>query len=196
MINAPVKIDYPIIAFESQQAWEQWLANNHHISQGIWLQFFKKGSGVKTIVYKEALDEALCYGWIDGQLKKYDKKSYLQKFTPRRSKSIWSKRNVEHIDRLHKQGKMQPAGIKQAEAAKADGRWTNAYDKPSEMKMPEDFLQLLSKNKKAKFFFDTLNKTNTYAIAWRLQTAKKKETREKRMKEIIEMLAKGKKFHG
>src|SRR6185369_11298873 len=138
-----------------------------------WLKFFKKNSGVQSINYDQALDVALCYGWIDSQLKSFDEKAYLQKFTPRRSKSIWSKRNVEYIERLMKAGRMKPAGIKQYEEAKADGRLEAAYDKPSEMKMPEDFLAELAKNKKANAFFQTLNKANTYAIAWRLQTAKK-----------------------
>jgi uncharacterized protein YdeI (YjbR/CyaY-like superfamily) len=184
-----------IQAFESQKDWQRWLAKNYSKSNGIWLRFFKKDSGVKSIRYDEALDEALCYGWIDGQLKKYDEKSYIQKFTPRRPKSIWSKRNREHVARLISLGKMREAGLKEIEAAKADGRWEQAYDSPSAMKVPEDFMKELSKNKKAKMFFESLNKANTYAILWRLQTAKKPETREKRMKAILEMLKEGKKFH-
>ncbi len=185
----------PILSFASPMEWEQWLAINYTNTTGIWLRFFKKGSAISSVTYAEALDEALCYGWIDGQKKTYDEQSYLNKFTPRRAKSIWSKKNIEHVERLHKQGKMKPNGIKEIELAKADGRWDNAYDSPSNMKVPEDFLQRLSKNKKAKAFFDTLNKTNTYAITWRLQTAKKAETREKRMQQLIEMLSQGKKFH-
>ncbi len=188
--------DYQIIPFKTPKDFEKWLAKNHNRSTGIWLNFFKKDSGVKSINYKEALDEALCYGWIDGQAKSYDEKSWLQKFTPRRKKSIWSKRNTENIERLTKAGKMKPAGLKEVEAAKADGRWQKAYDSPGNMKIPDDFLKLLNKNNKAKKFFDTLNKTNLYAIAWRLQTAKKPETKERRMKLIIEMLSKGEKFHG
>ena len=187
--------DLPIIAFETIEKWEDWLAKNHTKSSGIWLKFFKKNSGIKTITYDEALDAALCYGWIDSQLQKYNDKAYLQKFTPRRAKSIWSKRNREHIERLIKQKRMQPAGLKQVEQAKQDGRWNQAYDKPSAMEMPEDFLQELAKDKKAESFFKTLTKANTYAIAWRLQTAKKPETREKRMKTILAMLSKGEKFH-
>ncbi|MDE2590246.1 MAG: YdeI/OmpD-associated family protein, partial [Patescibacteria group bacterium] len=158
-------------------------------------RIFKKDTGIKSIDYAQALDVALCYGWIDGQKKTHDEKSWLQKFTPRRSKSMWSKRNVEHVARLIKLGKMKPAGLKEVETAKRDGRWEKAYTSPSTMIMPRDFMEELSKNKKAKAFFKTLNKANTYAIGWRLETAKKPETREKRMKSILEMLTKGKKFH-
>lgn len=172
--------DLKITAFASAKEWEQWLAKNHASSRGVWLRFFKKDSGVASVTHAEALDEALCYGWIDGQLKKYDETSWLRKFTPRRPKSIWSKRNRALVERLTKAGKIRPPGLKEVNAAKADGRWDKAYDFPSKMTMPEDFLKALSKNNKARIFFETLNKANTYAIAWRLQTAKKPETREKR----------------
>jgi uncharacterized protein YdeI (YjbR/CyaY-like superfamily) len=185
----------PIICFKSSAAWEAWLAKHHAKSKGIWVRFFKKGSGVASVSHDEALEEALCYGWIDGQLKKYDDKSWLQKFTPRRTKSLWSKKNTEHVERLIQAGKMKPAGLKEAELAKAGGRWTKAYDSPSAMQVPEDFLRRLATNKKAEAFFQTLNRANTYAIAWRLQTAKKPETREKRMNAILQMLAKNEKFH-
>lgn len=184
-----------IIPFKNLKAWEKWLEKNYNLHEGIWLKFYKKDSGVESIKYPEALDAALCYGWIDGQLKKGDEKFYLQKFSPRRKRSIWSKRNINHVERLEKEGKMKPSGYKEVEAAKADGRWENAYDSPSNMSIPEDFLKRLSKNKKAFAFFESLNKTNKYAIGWRLQTAKKPETREKRIKTIIEMLSKGEKFH-
>ncbi len=185
----------PILSFPSPSEWSRWLAKNHDTAKGLWLRFFKKGSGVKSIIYAEALDEALCYGWIDGQLNKYDEDSYLQKFTPRGPKSVWSKRNTEYVKRLGEEGRMKAAGLKQVEMAKEDGRWEKAYDSPGKMAVPEDFLKELSKNKKARAFFETLNKANTYAIAWRLQTAKKAETREKRMKQILEMLSKEQKFH-
>lgn len=188
-------IDLPIIPFESQQDWELWLAENHASSTGIWLQISKKDSGKKSITYAEALDEALCYGWIDGQKKSYDKESWLQKFTPRRAKSVWSKINTQHIERLTGAGKMKLAGLKQVEDAKRDGRWDGAYDSPSSATVPDDFLEELNKSEKAKAFFGTLNKANTYAIAWRLQTAKKPETRARRMKAMLEMLEKGEKLH-
>ncbi|HYO45525.1 MAG TPA: YdeI/OmpD-associated family protein [Gemmatimonadota bacterium] len=188
-------IDLPVLAFESKKRWEAWLAKNHAKSPGIWLRFFKKDSGVETVSHAEALDAALCYGWIDGQLAKHDERSWLRKFTPRRPKSIWSKRNIQHVKRLMEEGKMKPAGLEEVERAKSDGRWGKAYDSPSKMVVPEDFLEMLSKNKRARSFFETLNKANRYSIAWRFQTAKEPETRDKRMKAIIEMLAKGEKFH-
>jgi uncharacterized protein YdeI (YjbR/CyaY-like superfamily) len=194
-ITKAEKTDFPILFFESQYEWRTWLEQNHKAAMGVWLRFYKKGSGITSLNYAGALDEALCYGWIDGQSKSFDEKSYLQKFTPRRAKSIWSKRNIELIARLIKEGKMKPSGLKEAESAKTDGRWDRAYDSPGNLSIPEDFLLKLSENKKALAFFESLNKANTYAITWRLQTAKKPETREKRMKIILEMLSSGEKFH-
>lgn len=187
--------DLPIIAFASGKEWENWLVKNHASSNGIRLKFAKKNSGIATVTYDEALKTALCYGWIDGQLNKFDDKHWLIKFTPRSPKSIWSKRNCEFVAKLITEGKMQPAGLEKVEAAKKDGRWEAAYDSPKNMIIPDDFLKELAKDEKAKAFFETLNKANTYAIAWRLQTAKKPETREKRMKAILAMMAKGEKFH-
>ena len=184
----------PIIEFKTAETFETWLVENYDNSNGIWLKIFKKNSGEKTISYAEALDVALCYGWIDGQKQAFDEQAWLQKFCPRREKSIWSKINIGHVERLINEGSMRPAGLKAVEKAKADGRWEKAYDSPSKMTIPEDFLKELGKNKKAEAFFMGLNKTNLFSIGFRLQTAKKQETREKRMKEIIEMLAKGKKF--
>lgn len=187
--------DLQIILFGRPKEWEDWLEQNHADTKGIWLRLSKKNSGISSVTYSEALEVALCYGWIDGQAKKYDEHSYLQKFTPRRPQSIWSKRNIEHIKRLIKEGKMKLSGLKEAEKAKADGRWERAYDSPGNMVLPEDFLRELSKSKKAEAFFESLSKTNKYSIAWRLQTAKKPETREKRMKAMLEMLERGEKFH-
>ncbi len=189
------KKDVPTKSFASASAWGKWLAANYAKADGIWLRIFNKESGEKTVTYAEALDEALCYGWIDGQKKKFDSDSWIQKFTPRRARSIWSKRNIEHIERLTKEKRMKASGLKAFEEAQKDGRLAAAYDSPSNATPPDDFLKLLEKNKKAKAFFDSLNKTNKYAITWRLQTAKKPETREKRMNVILEMLAKGEKFH-
>lgn len=183
------------IPFADSESWRQWLATNYTRQEGIWLQFFKKDSGVATINYDQALDGALCYGWIDGQMKKFDDKSYLQKFTPRRARSMWSKRNREHIERLIKAELMRAPGLKEIEAAKQDGRWDMAYDKPSTMAMPDDFLQALAKEPKAEAFYKTLNKANVYAIAWRLQTAKKPETRQKRFDILLAKLARGEKLH-
>lgn len=185
----------PIIEFDTSETFETWLVKNHDSSNGIWLKIFKKDSGKKAISYSEALDVALCYGWIDGQKKAFDEQAYLQKFCPRREKSIWSKINIGHVERLINEGRMRTAGLKAVEKAKAYGNWEKAYDSPSKMTIPEDFLKELSKNKKAEKFFMCLNKTNLFSIGFRLQTAKKQETRDKRMKEIIEKLAKGEKFH-
>jgi uncharacterized protein YdeI (YjbR/CyaY-like superfamily) len=126
---------------------------------------FQKDSGEKSITYKEALDEAQCYGWVEGHANKYDDKSWIQKFTPRRQRSIWSKKNTENIERLTSLGKMKTSGLAQVEKAKADGRWAKAYDLSSQMQIPDDFMKQLSKNKKAKSFFESLNKANKYAIA-------------------------------
>jgi uncharacterized protein YdeI (YjbR/CyaY-like superfamily) len=189
------KSNLPIISFTSPAEWDAWLAENYATSNSVWLRIFKKDSGHRTLSYAEALDEALCHGWIDGQRKSHDAISWLQRFTPRRPKSIWSKINTGHVARLHKLKKMKPAGLAAVEAAKSDGRWAAAYDSPGKVVIPKDFLDQLGKNKKAKAFFATLNKTNLYSIAWRLQTARKPETRERRMKAIVEMLAKGEKFH-
>lgn len=185
----------PTKPFASQEKWREWLEKNHSTSDGVWLKIFKKDSGRRTVTHAEALDEALCFGWIDGQRNIYDEISFLQKFTPRRPRSIWSKRNQEHVARLIKEDRMTPAGLKEIEAAKNDGRWERAYDSPKNMEVPADFLKELKKNKKAYDFFQTLNKTNKFAIAFRLHTAKKPETRERRMKAFLEMLANGEKLH-
>jgi uncharacterized protein YdeI (YjbR/CyaY-like superfamily) len=187
--------DLPVISFETPVEWAKWLNENHASSRGIWLRFYKKASGIKTILYAEALDEALCYGWIDGQVKTFDEQSYLQRFTSRRPKSNWSKRNTENIARLEKSGRMRPSGLKEVEAAKTDGRWNKAYDSPTEMEVPDDFLKELAKNKEALAFFESLNKINKYAVAWRLQTAKKPETRARRMKVILEMMGRREKLY-
>jgi len=184
-----------IISFPSARDLRTWLATHHTEQGGIWLRIYKKDSGVATVTYTEALDQALCFGWIDGQKKPYDNKSWLQRFRPRRPRSGWSKRNTAHVERLIKSREMAPAGLKEVKAAKADGRWTAAYESFSQAAVPEDFLNRLARNKKAKAFFGTLNKTNLYSISYRLQTAKQPETREKRLRAIIEMLARGEKFH-
>jgi uncharacterized protein YdeI (YjbR/CyaY-like superfamily) len=182
-------------SFASPRDWARWLAKHHAKSDGVWLRFFKKTADRKALTYAEALDEALCYGWIDGQAKKHDDASWLQKFTPRRSKSIWSKRNRDHVARLVALKKMRSAGLREVEAARADGRWEQAYDSPRNLSVPKDFLQALGKSKKGAAFFATLNRANVYAITWRLQTAKKAETRDRRMAAILAMLEKGEKFH-
>ncbi len=176
--------ELPILSFDSDEQWEKWLALNHSNSNGVWLCFQKKSSDKVSPSYAEALDTALCYGWIDGQ-----------KFTHRRPRSGWSKKNTENVGRLISAGRMQASGLAEVEAAKKDGRWKAAYDSPSKATIPDDFIKALSRNKKAQAFFLTLNKANLYSVAYRLQTAKKPETREKRMKAILELMNKGEKFH-
>ena len=184
----------PILSFASQIEWEKWLSKNHNTSDGIWIKFFKKDSGLATFIYKEALDEALCYGWIDGQANRYDEKSYLQKFTPRRKRSVWSQRNTQHVQRLINEGKMKPLGLAEVERAKADGRWNNAYAPSSETVTPKDFLKEIEKNKKAEDFWETLSKTSKNAMIWQIDGAKKEETRTKRIKKFVEMLTRGAKL--
>ena len=173
----------------------EWLSANHRKSDGLWVRIFKKNSGEVTVTYAESLDEALCFGWIDAPKQRHDDASWLQRFTPRRSKSGWSRVNTQHAERLLKAGRMQTAGRTQIEAAKKDGCWKAAYDPPSTAAFPKDFLAALRKNKKTKAFFDSLNKANRYAITYRLQTAKKPETKQKRMEMILEMLKRGQPFH-
>lgn len=183
------------LEFKSSTAFRKWLMAKHATCDGVWLRIFKKDSGKKTVTHAEALDEALCFGWIDGQRKAHDELSFIQKFTPRRARSGWSKRNTLHVERLVKAGLMMPAGHKAIDAAKADGRWQNAYESPRDATVPEDFLKALGRDKKAKAFFETLNRANVFAIVYRLQTAKKPETRERRMQNILAMLSRGEKFH-
>ncbi|MHA8098532.1 YdeI/OmpD-associated family protein [Aquirufa aurantiipilula] len=184
-----------IIKFHSSQEWREWLQEHHTNSVGICLQISKSKAPEQTISYKEALDEALCFGWIDSQKFPFDEYYWLQKFSPRKPKSIWSKINIQHIERLTQAGKMMPAGIQVVQEAKVNGQWEQAYAAQSEMVIPEDFLLELKKNKPAELFYQTLNRTNLFAIYFRLQSAKKPETRLKRMEQILEKLAKGEKFH-
>ena len=184
-----------IRSFKKTADFRRWLEVNHTNPEGLWLQFFKKHTGEKSLTRLEALDQALCFGWIDGQLKPFDDRSWLQRFTPRRSRSTWSKINTQHAERLMKSGVMTSAGLKAVEEAKADGRWRAAYSAAKDARPPKDFLEALSKDKRAKSFFETLNRTNIYSIVHRLETAKKPETREKRMKTILAMLTQGKAFH-
>jgi uncharacterized protein YdeI (YjbR/CyaY-like superfamily) len=182
-------------SFRSSKELRGWLAKQHAKAKGLLLRIYRKDSAVASVTYAEALDQALCFGWIDGQKLPLDEKSWVQKFCPRGPKSTWSKKNREHVERLIQTGQMTPAGTKVVEEAKADGRWAAAYDSPANATMPSDFLQALECNRKAKKFFATLNRANLYAIAYRLQTAKRPETKARRQDMIIEMLARGEKFH-
>lgn len=180
--------DLPIMLFEQQQDWATWLDTNHATSAGIWLRIAKKAAEITSVTYDEALEVALCYGWIDGQKKTYDESSWLQKFTPRGAKSIWSKVNREKIQKLIESDRMKPAGLQAVESAKNDGRWDAAYDSQSAATVPSDFQAALDSNAEAKAFFATLNSRNRYALLFRIQTAKKAETRAKRIQEFIRML--------
>ena len=185
----------PIRAFKNAKAWETWLAKNHTAADGIWMRLAKKNSGAKSITYPEALEIALCYGWIDAQKRGESETAWLQRFMPRAKKSIWSKINTEKALALIASGRMTPAGLEEVVRAKQDGRWEAAYEPASTAQVPADFEAELNKNPRARDFFKTISATNRYAILWRLQTAKKAETRVKRMRTFIEMLEKGETIH-
>jgi len=187
--------DLSILHFENKKKWADWLARQHAKSLGVWLKLAKKDSELRSITYEEALDVALCYGWIDGQKKGFDDQYWLQKFTPRGLKSIWSKINTEKAERLIASGEMKAAGLKAIELAKQDGRWQAAYASQKNISIPEDFQAALGENEKARSFFATLNSVNRYAILFRIQTAKKAETRAKRIQQFVEMLERGEKIH-
>src|SRR5689334_934117 len=182
-------------SFRSSKELRAWMAKEHTRAAGLLLRIYKKDSGVASVTYAEALDQALCFGWIDGQKMPFDENSWVQKWAPRRAKSAWSRRNVAHVQRLIREGQMTAAGLKEVAAAQADGRWAAAYDSSATATVPPEFVRELARNAKAKQFYATLNKANLYAIAYRLQTAKRSETKIRRMKLIIDMLARGEKFH-
>ncbi|HJS35195.1 MAG TPA: YdeI/OmpD-associated family protein [Pseudoxanthomonas sp.] len=186
--------DLPIEHFVDAAAWERWL-EHHATSEGVWLRIAKKDSGIASVSYAEALDVALCHGWIDGQKKGFDAQCFLQRFTPRRSRSTWSRINVAKIEVLVVAGRMRPAGMREVEAAKADGRWDAAYDGARSMDVPAELAQALAKNRKAKAFFEALDRTNRYAVCWRVQTAAKLETKRARVEKLVAMLARGEKIH-
>ena len=187
--------DLPIILFETEEALEKWLEENYATSQGFWLKIAKKGTGHTSLQYAEALNVALCYGWIDGQKGKLDEQFWLQKFTPRRAKSVWSRVNTEKVAALIEQGKMREPGLKEIERAKADGRWDAAYESQSRITVPDDFQAALNENPAAKEFYERLNSANRYAILFRITTAKKEETRKKNIQKFIDMLNAGEKLH-
>lgn len=188
-------VELPVLLFADRKEWTHWLKKNHGKSPGIWMRIAKKGAGLTSVSYHEAIESALCYGWIDGQRKACDESSYLQKFTPRGARSIWSKINREKIESLIERGEMQPAGLAAVESARNDGRWDAAYDSPKNAAVPEDFQAELEKNARARAFFDTLNSANRYAILFRLQTARTVETRARRIRQFIEMLKNHQKLH-
>ena len=186
-----------VLEVASAREWERWLERHHDDApEGVWLRLFKKGRSDATLDYGQAVEVALCFGWIDGQKRKHDDESWVQRFTPRRPRSGWSKVNTDRAERLIADGRMRPAGLREVEAAKGDGRWARAYDPPSVATVPVDFLVELRKHEAAAAFFDTLDKRNVYAVVYRLQTAKTPATRSKRIQAMIEMFDRGERFHG
>lgn len=183
------------ISFATRNDLEKWLKVNHDKKEELWIRMFKKGSGTPSVDWQDCVIAVLSWGWIDGVRRSFDDVSFIQRFTPRRAKSTWSKKNCEFAEKLIAEGRMQPSGLAHVEAARKDGRWEQAYAGSSEMVIPDDFLTELEKNPAAKKFYTTLNRQNLYAIYHRLMTAKKPETRLRRMAAMITQLAEGKKFH-
>jgi uncharacterized protein YdeI (YjbR/CyaY-like superfamily) len=190
------KPELEVKGFATPAAFERWLKGQHAKSPGIWLQIMKKGSGKASVTYAEALDVALCWGWIDGQIKTYDADSFIRKFVPRGPRSVWSKINRGKVQALIEAKRMQPAGLAHVERARADGRWDAAYDSPRNAKPPADFAAALSKSAKASKAFAALNGANRYAVLYRVQAPKKAETRERKIRELIAMLERGEAIHG
>ncbi|HLJ50073.1 MAG TPA: YdeI/OmpD-associated family protein [Bryobacteraceae bacterium] len=184
-----------ILFFENQTKWTAWLEEHHSASGGLWLRLAKKSSAVKSLTYQEALESALCYGWIDGQKKGESDDTWLQRFLPRSKKSIWSKINREKALALVEAGRMKPAGLREVDRAKSDGRWEQAYDSPSTATPTEDFEAALNTSPRAKAAFASLDRSNRYAFLFRIQTAKRPETRAKRIALFVKMLENGEKIH-
>jgi uncharacterized protein YdeI (YjbR/CyaY-like superfamily) len=187
------KPDLPIVPFVSRDAWGAFLEGRHASSEGLWLKIAKKDSGIKSVTYDQAVEVALCYGWIDGQVRRFDEDYYLQRFTPRRPRSKWSKVNREKATKLIETGEMKPSGLREVKRAKADGRWDAAYDSPSTAKVPEDLQRELEKNEQAGKFFSELDGRNKYAILYQIQDAKRSETRARRIAKYVAMLTERKK---
>jgi uncharacterized protein YdeI (YjbR/CyaY-like superfamily) len=201
MIAKPLKpapkasAEPPVLLFRDQKEWAAWLNEHHKASPGIWLRIGKKGSGLESLSYAEAHEVALCYGWIDGRKRSCDEVSWLQRFTPRGPNSVWSRINREKAEELVRSGRIKPAGLDAIDRAQENGRWDSAYDSPSRSVVPRDLQAALNRNRKAKSFFASLDRANRYAILWRLQTAKRPETRARRIREFIRMLEKREKIH-
>jgi uncharacterized protein YdeI (YjbR/CyaY-like superfamily) len=192
---ATSKRDLPVMLFKHQKAWEGWLGKHFDSSAGLWLRLGKKSADLQSVSYQEALDVALCHGWIDGQKNRFDEASWLQRFTPRGPKSVWSKINRAKALALIEQGRMRPAGLAAIAIARKNGRWDAAYDSYRTAAPPNDLRIALDKSSKAKAFFATLNRQNRYAILFRIQTAKKVETRQRRIRQFVQMLAKHEKIY-
>ncbi|MGO1068172.1 YdeI/OmpD-associated family protein [Lysobacter sp. CA199] len=187
--------DLPVMAFETSAAFEHWMQSQTD-AEGVWLKIAKKGQDAVTLSVAEALDVCLCHGWIDGQRRGLDETYFLQRFVPRRPKGLWSKINIGNVERLIRAGRMREGGQREIDAAKADGRWDAAYAPASTITVPDDLARALDLQPKARAFFEGLDKTNRYAVLWRVETAKKAETRAKRIEKFVAMLARGEKIHG
>lgn len=185
----------PVRAFKAQQDFEEWLEKNHHRPEGVWIRFARKSSGIKSVSHPEALEAALCFGWIDALRRPESETTYLQRFVPRRSKSLWSQINRAKAVSLIETGRMRPPGHAEVERAKQDGRWDAAYPSPANAKMSPEFEEELERHPSAKAFFETINRVNRYAILWRLATAKTPEKREQLTRKFIDMLEKGETIH-
>lgn len=181
--------------FKTQDDWRKWLHGNHATAQLAWLKFAKKGSDVSTLSYDEAIEVALCYGWIDSLKRGFDERYWLQKFTPRRARSMWSQVNCEKVEALIKNGMMQPAGLEEVNRAKTDGRWDRAYASQSKMVVPDDFATALRANPEANAFFETLSSANRYAVLFRIHNAVSPESRAAKIEKIIVMLSEHQVFH-
>lgn len=187
--------DLPIVLFTVPADMEAWLEQNHETSQGAWLKIAKKDSGIESVTYAEALELALCFGWIDSQKRGFDESFFLQRFTPRRPRGRWSRKNRDEAEELIADGRMRPAGLAEVEAARADGRWEGAYEGQRTARVPDDLRRELDRNEPAREFFEALDGANRYAILYRLDEAKKPETRERRLRKFVTMLERGEKIH-
>jgi uncharacterized protein YdeI (YjbR/CyaY-like superfamily) len=187
--------ELPVKRFKNPERWESWLRKHHGSSSGVWLEFAKKGSGLTTQSYRQALEVALCYGWIDGQVAPVDAKVYRQRFTPRRPRSKWSQINRTTVERLHREGRLSPAGLREMEAAQRDGRWAEAYPSPRNIRPPDDLQAALDADPTLRRAFEGLDSRNRYAILYRLHDAKRPETRARRLEQFVKMLREGKRIH-
>jgi uncharacterized protein YdeI (YjbR/CyaY-like superfamily) len=194
--DMPALDDLPVLAFPTQAELEEWLEREHATAPGAYVRLSKKGAGVPSVTYAELVESLLCFGWIDGMSRRLDDRFYVQRITPRRPRSVWSQKNVEAVTALTAAGRMRPAGIAAAEAARADGRWERAYPGAAQMTVPDDMTAALAEVPAARQAFDGLDGTNRYAVLWRVHTAATPETRARRIASIVRMLAEGRRPYG
>jgi uncharacterized protein YdeI (YjbR/CyaY-like superfamily) len=188
--------ELPELTVADAPAWRAWLAEHHDDPRGVWLVLAKKGTTTPTsLTYEQALDDALCHGWIDGQIRRRDESTFRQRFTPRRARSAWSRRNVGHVERLSAEGRMHPAGVAHVERAKADGRWEAAYAGQASIEVPPDLANALAAEPRARAMFEILTGQNRYAVLYRIETAKRSDTRARRIAQYVAMLARGETIH-